>query len=138
VLAFDGVTYQPELDEVRLTGQLGRVYRAMKDGHWRTLEEITELAGGSQAGVSARIRDLRKEKWGGYTIEKYRSREAAGTWYYRINTETPMPFCPDYCPRCEHMLSDCERGGCLEGGLMPDSPDYLQEYRDEREKVKGE
>jgi hypothetical protein len=27
----------------------------------------------------------------------------------------------DYCPRCDHYLPDCEAGGCIEGGLRPDS-----------------
>ena len=40
------------------------------------------VAGGSEAGISARLRDLRKEKFGGYSIERKRSDE--GLWWYRM------------------------------------------------------
>jgi hypothetical protein len=88
---FDGQTYDPEEDHERLTGQLLRVYEAMTDGHWRTLEDVAariRIATGHRdtpAAISARIRDLRKARFGAYPV---RSRRAAlrggGLWEYRI------------------------------------------------------
>ena len=63
---FGGATYDATLDRERLTGQLGRVFALMAaDGEWRTLKRIVSVVGGSEAGVSARLRDLRKPQFGG-------------------------------------------------------------------------
>ncbi len=60
---FDGETYDAKLDQKRLSGQLGKVYDVMKDGRWRTLNEIGTATGvGSEAAISARLRDLRKAR----------------------------------------------------------------------------
>ena len=80
---FDGETYEPKLDKVRLTGQLGKVFRLMEDGKYRTLREIADSIGGSEAGVSARLRDLRKDKFGAHTIIGERS-SVSGLWIYRM------------------------------------------------------
>jgi hypothetical protein len=79
---FDGVTFEPAQDAARLTGQLERVRNLMCDGQWRTLSEIAVRVGGSEAGVSARLRDLRKEKFGAHTVE--RKRVDGGLWVYRV------------------------------------------------------
>jgi hypothetical protein len=79
---FDGETYQPELDYTRLSGQLGRVFDTMKDGEWRTLKAISYITGDPEASVSARLRDLRKQKFGGYIMETARTKY--GTWCYRL------------------------------------------------------
>lgn len=83
---FDGKTFDPAHDAKRLGSQLLRVEALMRDGKWRTLAEIVEaINGGSEAGVSARIRDLRKEKFGGYTIEhRRRGDPKLGLWEYRM------------------------------------------------------
>lgn len=81
---FDGETFEPKLDQVRLNGQLLRVYECMKDGQWRTLGHIVEACGhrDSEAAVSARLRDLRKPKFGSHTVE--RRRITAGLFDYRL------------------------------------------------------
>ena len=79
--AFDGETYDPQRDHARLTGQLSRVKAYLADGGWHTLAEIADAAGGSEAGASARIRDLRKAKFGGYDVA--RRNVAGGIWEYR-------------------------------------------------------
>jgi biotin operon repressor len=86
---FDGETYDPEKDKARLTGQLLKVYDTMKDGHWVTLRYVAAATGASEASVSARIRDLRKEKFGGFTVERKRSEKHKGLWHYRIKAEDP-------------------------------------------------
>jgi hypothetical protein len=82
---FDGATYDPVFDQARLTGQLGRVWALMTDQRWRTLNEIADLTGDPPASVSARLRDLRKDRFGAYTIERQsRGDRAAGFFEYRL------------------------------------------------------
>ena len=81
--AFGGITYAPALDHVRLNGQLLRVFDLMKDGQWRTLAEIAAVVGGTEAAVSARLRDLRKEKYGARDVS--RELVKGGLWKYRID-----------------------------------------------------
>jgi hypothetical protein len=79
---FGGVTYSPEQDKDRLLTQLGRVRDVMFDGQWHTLSELVARCGGSDASVSARIRDLRKKRFGSYHVESKRVHE--GLWRYRL------------------------------------------------------
>jgi len=79
---FDGRTYEPKHDQKRLSGQLGRVFHLMKAGDWWTLETLAQHCGGTAASISARIRDLRKERFGTHTVERRRRTE--GTHEYRI------------------------------------------------------
>lgn len=79
---FGGETYDAQQDEARLTGQLGRVWDVMKDGQWHTLAELAARCDGSEAAISARIRDFRKPKFGGLTVESQRVK--AGLWHYRL------------------------------------------------------
>ena len=83
---FGGVTYSPALDGKRLNGQLQRVFELMKDGQWHSLYEIANQVGGSEAGVSARLRDLRKSKFGGHTVDHRRVN--GGLWEYRVHAQT--------------------------------------------------
>lgn len=79
---FRGDTYDAHQDCKRLTGQLAKVYAALSDGKWWCLSHLTTAAGGSEAGVSARIRDLRRPEFGGHTIE--RRRIVGGLFAYRM------------------------------------------------------
>jgi hypothetical protein len=81
-LDFDGATYEPALDQERLSSQLRRVKILMNDGKWRTLSAIARCVGGSEAGVSARLRDFRKDRFGALTVE--RRRIAGGLYEYRL------------------------------------------------------
>lgn len=83
---FDGSTCDPALDADRLETLLGRVLDLTSDGRWRTLREIAKSCGGSEASVSARLRDLRKARFGGYTVERRRVVGANGLWEYRVLT----------------------------------------------------
>ena len=85
-LYFDGVTFDWAKDSERLTSQLSRVYHFMLCGGWRTLGEIRALCGGSESGGSARLRDLRKDRFGKFTIERRRCTEGldCGLWEYRM------------------------------------------------------
>jgi hypothetical protein len=82
VPAFDGATFQLELDGDRLGEQARRVWDAMSNGAWWTLHELAAHTGDPEASVSARIRDLRKYKFGGWTVA--RERIAGGRHRYRL------------------------------------------------------
>ena len=71
-LRFDGSDYEPELDQSRLTGQIQKIYDLMKDGNWRTLEEIESQIDEPQSSISAQLRNLRKIRFGAHTINKQR------------------------------------------------------------------
>lgn len=86
---FDGRTFDPTLDSERLSSQLERVKEIMSDGNWHTLGELASLTHSSEAGCSARLRDLKKDRFGGYKIQKERvGNPACGLWQYRL---TPQP-----------------------------------------------
>ena len=67
---FDGAAYRPELDKVRLTGQLKDVYELMRDGKWRSVQDISLLTRHPENSISAQLRNLRKERFGGYSVQR--------------------------------------------------------------------
>jgi len=79
---FDGETIVPEEDNPRLGKQIERVYKAVKDGMWHSLASIARKTGAPESSVSARLRDLRKTKFGGYTID--RKRHETGLHLYKL------------------------------------------------------
>lgn len=86
-LRFDGATFEPAKDAVRLTTELYAVRELMLDGKWRSLGQIVwalSITGKnwSEAGVSARLRDLRKPRFGGYRVD--RQRIQGGLFEYRV------------------------------------------------------
>ena len=72
IFPFDGDTYEPALDGPRLTTQFRRVFAFMSDQRWHTLAELALAVAGSEAAVSARLRDLRKPRFGGYLVNRRR------------------------------------------------------------------
>lgn len=80
--AFDGRTYDARRDYERLNGQLKAVFDVMKDGEWRTLKELAALVEGSEAALSARLRDLRKERYGAHDVKREHVED--GVWAYRL------------------------------------------------------
>lgn len=85
---FDGETYDRDLDHERLTSQLNRVRAVLADGRWHTVSEVARAIGAPDASVpsvTARIRDLRKTKFGGWFVQSRRAREdESGLWLYRM------------------------------------------------------
>jgi hypothetical protein len=69
-------------DKKRIKTLRDRVRNLMEDGSWRTLGEIKTAVGGSEAGISARLRDLRKAPLN-LTVDK-RRRNARGLWEYQL------------------------------------------------------
>lgn len=84
---FDGTTYDAGQDHDRLATQLGRVRSLLLGGGFWTLAEIARRLGIPEASASARIRDLRKKKFGGYAVCSRRRGGAVGTWEYGIALE---------------------------------------------------
>jgi hypothetical protein len=80
--AYNGPEYQPSRDYARLAGQTLAVYNAVKDGQWRTLDQIATMADAPVASVSAQLRHLRKPKFGSHVIE--RRHVANGLFEYRM------------------------------------------------------
>lgn len=83
----DGATFDWQMDGDRLKKQFHRVWALMYDRKWRTLEQIAAEVGGSEAGVSARLRDFRKERFGSHKVlrERMPGAEARkGLFVYKV------------------------------------------------------
>lgn len=84
------------LDEERLGKQLRRVkeimLKAAAINAWITLQELSLLARSPEASVSARLRDLRKDHFGGFIIERRRRGDPIkGLWEYALkNPNLPV------------------------------------------------
>lgn len=70
VLQFDGATFDQNRDSSRLTAQYTRVLDLMRDGQWRTLEQIAAATGDPAPSVSARLRDMRKPRFGAHVVNR--------------------------------------------------------------------
>lgn len=73
-------------DIIRMAGQMLRIFNLMRDGQWRTLSQISMQTGASEAGASARLRDFRKPRNGGHTVN--RRRVSGGLYEYQLIVST--------------------------------------------------
>ena len=78
----DGETFDQARDGKRLNKQQRAVTEVMLDGKWRTLKHIAMTIGAPESSVSARLRDLRKPRYGGYIVE--RRYISNGLFEYRV------------------------------------------------------
>lgn len=78
-------TLDRERDGDRLARQMRDVLMAVDDGGWYTLTDLEQITGHPQASISARLRDLRKPKHGGRTVDKHYV--GHGLWLYRLAPE---------------------------------------------------
>jgi hypothetical protein len=81
-LRFNGADYVPNRDDPRLAKQIYRVWDAMYDGRWKTLQEISFITGDPEASISAQLRHLRKPRFGSHTIEREHIKH--GLYQYRL------------------------------------------------------
>jgi hypothetical protein len=81
----DGETFDRARDLDRLDNAMGRIYTHMKDRGWYTLAELAEAGDCSEAGAAARVRDLRKKKFGGFIVDHMNC--GGGLWKYRFTGE---------------------------------------------------
>ena len=85
LLRFDGPEYRKAHDAERLSAQHARIRDLMLDGCWRSIREIARVTGDPEASVSAQLRHLRKERFGGYTVERRaRGDRSTGLFEYRV------------------------------------------------------
>ena len=78
---FNGPEYKPNRDYTRLSNQIGRVFKVMEDQKWRTLNDISTATSSHTshgqpdpvASVSAQLRHLRKNRFGGHTVNRKHS-----------------------------------------------------------------
>jgi hypothetical protein len=85
----EGTGYEAKYDEQRITSQRDTVKQvlllAAHHDAWMTLGELARKTKYPEASISARIRDMRKPRYGGYTVEKRRvGNPARGLWEYRL------------------------------------------------------
>ena len=82
---FNGSDYDAEMDQKRLSGQILRVYNLMKDGKFRTLDEIAKSTGDPHASISAQLRHLRKARFGSHEVNKQpRGSREKGLFEYQL------------------------------------------------------
>ena len=87
---FDGITVEKQ-DLPRLTRQFDRVFAYMMTEEWHSIPEIVNAISfppyerASEGGVSARLRDFRKEKFGGHTVN--RRKRTNGLYEYQLVTK---------------------------------------------------
>lgn len=80
-------TLDAVLDRPRLKTLRHRILEAMRHEEWLTLRELQSVCGNSEAGISARLRELRNKF--GYTINRRRRGvKSAGVWEYQIEKDT--------------------------------------------------
>ena len=89
-MRFDGDDYVPPRDDPRLTSQHQRLRSLMEDGEGRSLSEISQQTGDPEASMSAQLRHLRKERFGGHEVE--RRHEGGGLYSYRVTTLSEPSF----------------------------------------------
>jgi len=79
---FEGDTYDEVLDKDRLSTQLAAVLNLMLDEEWHKMQSIASAINAPEPSVSAQIRNLRKDKHGGYIINR---RRINNTYEYRLD-----------------------------------------------------
>jgi hypothetical protein len=79
---FNGADYDRDRDNLRLGKQAADVFNLMKDGQWRTLQEIEAATKHPPASVSAQLRHFRKERFGGHEVN--RKHEGNGLYRYQL------------------------------------------------------
>lgn len=124
----------------------------MLDGVWRTLPEIASAIGAPEASVSARLRDLRKPKFGGFDVgRKARGDASEGLYEYRLRRGSPRAAPPQQPaqdaappkPQAVHQLQPrrwladlmtLTDAAALAGVTIPEGVYELEAYLHERSK----
>jgi hypothetical protein len=66
--------------------QLEKVKNMLMDFSWHSKYEIAEKTGIELSSTASRIRDLRLQKFGGYEVERMKSKNN-NVYYYRIKNQ---------------------------------------------------
>jgi DNA-binding NarL/FixJ family response regulator len=78
---FDGAVIDHKVDQKPLEKQLKAIYNLMQDGVYRSLSDIATKLNIGESSVSAQLRNLRKERYGGFEVQKTR---VDRLWLYRL------------------------------------------------------
>jgi transcriptional antiterminator len=77
---FDGDDYDSDRDKERLTKQRDKIRMYMEGRNYLTVKEVAEVLNYPENSVSAQMRNLRKEKFGGRIVH----REYFGNGLYKF------------------------------------------------------
>jgi hypothetical protein len=97
----DGDTFDAPVDRTPLNAQMIRVYGALAllalgldEPGWFSLSDLADLTGDPEASVSARLRDFRKKRFGGHTVDRRRD---GRLYLYRLtwNDDVTRPTDPE-------------------------------------------
>lgn len=97
---FDGAVYEAPKDKDRLTGQIKAIWQVMSDGNWRTVSQIVRLTGSPANSVQAQLRNLRKERFGAYLVERRRTTDS-GLYEWRLGGRGEGSPTAKRCKNCE-------------------------------------
>ena len=125
---FDGPQLADDTDEqdARLKRQIVRVYEVMRDGKARTLDELAVEADAPAASVSARIRDLRKPRFGGFAV--WTKDRGHGQFTYRLVPDSGDPqfvYLPAPEPRSPKQEARIRLRAFLNAWGETGRPDYV-------------
>jgi hypothetical protein len=82
--SFDGDSIEAQ-DVPRLIRMQDRVQGFMADGRWYLPEDVRKGLGLPEGtAITSRIRDLRKRRFGGFTVERRRDADGSGRFEYRL------------------------------------------------------
>ena len=91
-----GPAYVEAIDGARIHGQRAHILQIMVTGAAYTLAELEDRTGYPQSSISAQLRHLRKDRFGGYDVQKRRQHADAGTWEYfivvKVSGQAELPF----------------------------------------------
>jgi hypothetical protein len=84
----DDVLELPESVNLKEGSIASRIFDVMKDQQYRTLKEIKSEAGidAPLQNIAARLRDFRKQNYGGFRVEKYAIGKLSPTKGYYVNS----------------------------------------------------
>ena len=82
---YNGPEYNPQQDQVRLSGQTKRIFNCMKDGVWRTYTEIQNITRDPVTSIASQLRHLRKTQFGKHQVlRRHRGDRKAGLYEYKL------------------------------------------------------
>jgi hypothetical protein len=84
---FNGSDYEPKRDNERLLNQYKVIFDLMKDGVFRTLQDIEKATKFPAASISAQMRHSRKERFGSHTVNKKHLGNGLYSYQLIVNTQ---------------------------------------------------
>jgi len=95
----------PANDPKRNQKLIGRVFDALQDGAWHTLDDLAAQLQAPKQRVTSRIRDLRLPLYGSYTIKAEIVDKAKQLWKYRLVKDAATQPVPSGQPKPTPQIS---------------------------------